>query len=324
MKTFEEILILIDEKINKIDWKCEPLGLFAPIDYVLGLGGKRLRPALTLMACNLFTDNILPALNPAIGIEIFHNFTLLHDDVMDNADIRRGKPTVHKKWDTNTAILSGDAMQIIAYQHITKTPAGHLKEVLDIFSATAIEVCQGQQLDIEFEKRLDVSNDEYLEMIRLKTAVLLGAALKIGATVGNANANDKNMLYNFGINLGLAFQLKDDWLDVWGDEQTFGKKIGGDILCNKKTYLLINALQLAKGEDLTELKFLLNEKNILPNEKIGRVTEIFNRLKIKELTEEKINYYYKKSIENLDCLTVENSKKDILQYLTKKLLQRDK
>ena len=324
MKTFEEILKIIDIQISEIDWQREPRGLYAPIKYVLSLGGKRLRPALTLMAYNLFSDNVLPAIYPAIGVEIFHNFTLLHDDIIDKAEVRRGKPTVHKKWNENTAILSGDVMQIIAYQYISQTPTEHLKEVLDLFSTTAAEICQGQQLDMDFERQQNVSTEEYLEMIKLKTAVLLGCALKIGAIIGKAQNYDCQAIYNFGINLGLAFQLKDDWLDVWGDEQTFGKKIGGDILCNKKTYMLINALQMAKGQDKQDLNSFLNNINILPEEKIRGVSAIFNRLKIKELTEEKINFYYKKSLENLDYVDVDSSKKENLLILAKELLLRNK
>jgi geranylgeranyl diphosphate synthase type II len=326
MKTFEEILKIIENQINKIDWQREPQGLYAPIKYVLNLGGKRLRPALALMSCNLFSDNVLPAINPAIGIEIFHNFTLLHDDIMDKAEVRRGKMTVHKKWNENTAILSGDVMQIIAYQYIikTKTETEFLKEILEVFSQTATEVCQGQQLDMDFEVQNQISENQYLEMIKLKTAVLLGCALKIGAIVGKAQNADCQAIYDFGINLGLAFQLKDDFLDVWGDEKTFGKKIGGDILCNKKTYLLINALQRAKEKDAEEINFLLTNNNILPNEKISRMTKVFNQLKIKELAEEKINFYYKKSLENLDNVAVDNKRKENLQILTKQLLQRTK
>ncbi|MCL1868763.1 MAG: polyprenyl synthetase family protein [Paludibacter sp.] len=325
MKTFEEILKIVENQINTINWQREPKELYAPIEYVLNLGGKRLRPALTLMACNLFSNNVLPAINPAIGIEIFHNFTLLHDDIMDKAQMRRGQPTVHKKWNENAAILSGDAMQIIAYQYIAQTETELLKEILDVFSQTAIEVCQGQQLDMDFETQSEISENQYLEMIKLKTAVLLGCALKIGAIVGKAQNADCQAIYNFGINLGLAFQLKDDFLDVWGDEKTFGKKIGGDILCNKKTYLLINALQRAKGgKEEEELNFLLKNNNILPEEKISRMTEIFNKLKIKELAEEKINFYYKKSLENINCVAVEDKRKENLQILTKQLLQRIK
>jgi len=323
MKTFEEILSIINTEINQINWQREPQGLYEPIEYVLQLGGKRIRPALTLMACNLFIDNILPAIMPAIGIEIFHNFTLLHDDIMDKATVRRGQSTVHIKWNENTAILSGDLMQIEAYKYISQAPEAVLKQVLEIFSTTAAEVCEGQQLDMDFEKLSQVSENQYLEMIKLKTAVLLGCALKIGAIIGNAQSADCQMIYDFGINLGLAFQLKDDFLDVWGDENTFGKKIGGDILCNKKTFLLINALQQAKGNDKEELNFLLTNKNIIPQDKIRRMTDIFNRLKIRDFTEEKINFYYKKSLINLDSVAVAKNKKEILQNLTKKLLQRN-
>lgn len=324
MKKFEDVLEIIENEISTISWKREPQRLYTPVDYVLRLGGKRLRPALALMACNLFSDNISFAVKPAIGIEIFHNFTLLHDDIMDKAQMRRGQPTVHKKWNENTAILSGDVMQIIAYQYITQTPIEYLKEVLDVFSAAATEVCQGQQLDMDFETQAHVSESQYIEMIKLKTAVLLGCALKIGAIVGGAQSADYQMIYDFGINLGLAFQLKDDLLDVWGDEKTFGKKIGGDILCNKKTYLLINALLYAKELDEQNLNFLLKSKDILPEEKICRMTKIFNNLKIKELTEEKINFYYEKSLKSLDHVAVINKKKENLQSLTKQLLQRNR
>ena len=229
MNSIEQITKIIDAEIAKINWTREPHGLYEPIAYVLSLGGKRVRPALVLAGCEMFSGDVNDAIAPALGIEIFHNFTLLHDDIMDKADIRRGKPTVHKKWNDNTAILSGDVMQIVAYQYIAKTKTEHLKEVIDLFSAMATEICEGQQLDMNFETRTDVSADEYLEMIRLKTAVLLGAALKIGAIIGNASETDQNLLYDFGVNLGLAFQLKDDLLDVYGNSATFGKKIGGDI-----------------------------------------------------------------------------------------------
>lgn len=240
MKTFNELRDQISIELEKLNWQNEPRGLYEPIAYELSIGGKRVRPVLTMMACNLFSDDLKAAVAPALGIEVFHNFTLLHDDIMDRADIRRGLPTVHKKWNDNTAILSGDVMLIVAYQLIAQTPMPHLKEVLDLFSKTAAEICEGQQYDVDYEARKKVEIDEYIEMIRLKTAVLLGCALKTGAIIGNASPADANLLYDVGINIGLAFQLKDDLLDVYGDEATFGKKIGGDILCNKKTYLLID------------------------------------------------------------------------------------
>jgi geranylgeranyl diphosphate synthase type II len=222
---------------------------------------------LVLLACNLFSDDIEQAINPAIGLEIFHNFTLLHDDIMDHADIRRGNPTVHVKWDENTAILSGDAMFIKAYEYFLDCKSPNFREILKVFNETALEVCEGQQYDMEFETRENVSEDEYLQMIRLKTSVLLAAALKIGALIGGAEQKDAEFLYEFGINLGLAFQLQDDLLDVYGDVNVFGKKIGGDIVANKKTFMLIKALEIAKGEELSTLKNLLADKNIEREEK---------------------------------------------------------
>jgi len=291
MKTFNEISEIISNEISKLNWTKEPHGLYEPIHYVLSLGGKRVRPALTLMACDLFSDDVKPAVSIALGIEVFHNFTLLHDDIMDHADIRRGKPTVHRKWDDNTAILSGDAMQIAAYQLVAETPEKYLKSVLDLFSKTAIEICEGQQYDVDFESREIVLADEYLEMIRLKTAVLLGCALKCGAIVGGADKKDAQLLYDFGINIGLAFQLKDDLLDVYGNEATFGKKIGGDILCNKKTYLLIHALELAKDDDKVELTRHLNDKHLLPEDKIAVVTSIYNKLGVRQICEDKMTFF---------------------------------
>ena len=255
MYTFNEVLSIVNTEIEQINWKRVPTGLYEPIEYILSLGGKRLRPAITLMSYDLYADDIMPAVKPALGLEVFHNFTLLHDDIMDRADMRRGKPTVHKKWNDNTAILSGDVMQIEAYKLIAGTPVEHLKVVLDLFSKTATEICEGQQLDMEFESRTNVTADEYIEMICLKTAVLLAAGAQIGAILGGGSDEDAANLYNFGNAIGLAFQLKDDLLDVYGNESNFGKKIGGDILCNKKTYLLIHALKKAEGNDAEELKF---------------------------------------------------------------------
>ena len=324
MKTFDEVTQLIASEIDQINWNKEPQGLYEPIGYVLSLGGKRIRPALTLLACNLFSDNVQQAVNSALGLEIFHNFTLLHDDIMDRADVRRGRPTVHKKWDDNTAILSGDVMQIASYQFITKTPEKYLKKSLDLFSKTAAEICEGQQYDVDFENRDSVKAEEYLEMIRLKTAVLLGAALQIGAWIGGAGEEDAQLLYDFGINIGLAFQLKDDLLDVYGDEATFGKKIGGDILCNKKTYLLIHALELAKGKDADELqKWLKSTDENLSQEKISAITSLYNRLGVKTICEDKMQLFYTKSIANLEKVTVFNNKKQELRKLAEKLMFRN-
>jgi geranylgeranyl diphosphate synthase type II len=324
MKTFKEIAQIISTEIDQIDWNKEPRGLYEPIGYVLSLGGKRIRPALTLMACDLFSDDVKVAVNTAIALEVFHNFTLLHDDIMDRADVRRGWPTVHKKWDDNTAILSGDVMQIASYQFIAKTPSQYLKPVLDLFSQTAAEICEGQQYDVDFENREVVKAEEYLEMIRLKTAVLLGCALKTGAWIGGAGEEDAQLLYDFGINIGLAFQLKDDLLDVYGDEKTFGKKIGGDILCNKKTYLLIHALELAKGNDVTELQnWLLNSDENLSDEKIKAVTSVFDRLGVKTICEDKMQFFYSKAIAKLDKVAVLENKKHELRKLAEKLMFRN-
>ena len=323
MKTFNEINDIISAELNGINWNKAPNGLYDPIAYVLSLGGKRIRPALTLMSCNLFSNDLTPAIPSAIGLEIFHNFTLLHDDIMDKADVRRGRPTVHKKWDENTAILSGDVMQIKAFQFMAQTPIDQLKRSLDLFSITAAEICEGQQYDVEFEGRDTVEAEEYLEMIRLKTAVLLACSLQIGAWIGGANEKDADLLYEIGINLGLAFQLKDDLLDVYGDEATFGKKIGGDILCNKKTYLLIHALELAQGQDAEDLKNWLMPTEIEDGEaKIHAVRSIFNRAGVKEICEEKMNFYFKKAMKQLDLVAVTQDKKHELRTLSEKLMYR--
>ena len=324
MLTFNEITDIITSEIELLNWTKEPRGLYEPIAYVLGMGGKRIRPALTLMATNLFQDDVESAVNTALGIEVFHNFTLLHDDIMDRADVRRGRPTVHKKWNDNTAILSGDVMQIAAYQLIAKTPAFCLKAVLDLFSATAAEICEGQQYDVDFENRERVKAEEYLEMIRLKTAVLLGCALKCGAWIGGAGEEDARNLYDFGINIGQAFQLKDDLLDVYGDEATFGKKIGGDILCNKKTYLLIHALELATGDTKKELNNWLNildEK--ASDKKISSVTKIYNQLGVRTICEDKMLEFYTKAVANLENVSVSDIKKQELRNLASKLMSRN-
>lgn len=324
MYTFNEVLSIVNTEIEQINWKRVPTGLYEPIEYILSLGGKRLRPAITLMSYDLYADDIMPAVKPALGLEVFHNFTLLHDDIMDRADMRRGKPTVHKKWNDNTAILSGDVMQIEAYKLIAGTPVEHLKVVLDLFSKTATEICEGQQLDMEFESRTDVTADEYIEMICLKTAVLLAAGAQIGAILGGGSDEDAANLYNFGNAIGLAFQLKDDLLDVYGNESNFGKKIGGDILCNKKTYLLIHALKKAEGNDAEELKFWLNnDDKSLETEKIAAVTAIYNRLNIREICEEKMEYYYREALESLGKVQVADDKKEELRKLAAKLMSRN-
>lgn len=323
MKEQKELTIYINNALQELGYPSTAPGLFDPIRYILALGGKRIRPVLALMATELFTDRYEQTLAPALGIEVFHNFTLLHDDLMDKADRRRGKPTVHKQWDDNTAILSGDAMQIMAYQLIARTPGKHLQEVLDLFSATALEICEGQQYDMEFESRTDVNHEEYLEMIRLKTAVLLGCALKTGAILGGASKADADNLYHFGINIGLAFQLKDDLLDVYGDPQVFGKNIGGDILNNKKTFLLISALTNGSAAQRSEIESWINRSEYEPAEKIAAFTELYNETGAKELCELKMKQYYRKGLEYFQKVSVTDNKKAALQRLADELMYRE-
>lgn len=318
--TFEDILGIVNSEISKTEYNIDPQSLFEPITYILSLGGKRVRPALTLMSYNLYRDDVLRVVPVALAIEVFHNFTLLHDDLMDRADMRRGKPTVHIKWGDNTAVLSGDAMLIEAYKEIAKVDSEYLKPVLNLFSVTATEICCGQQYDMEFEQRIDVTIPEYLEMIRLKTAVLLGCALKEGAIVAGAPDEDANNLYDFGINVGLGFQLKDDLLDVYGDSTNFGKRIGGDILCNKKTFLLINALEdsASKGK----LMEWINKTNYSEEAKIEAVTAIYDKLNLKQKSEELISRYYKEAISCLDKVNVDRNKKKELYSLAENLMSR--
>ncbi len=318
--TFEEVLGIVNKEIIKTEYNIDPQSLFEPITYILSLGGKRLRPALTLMSYNLYKEDVLRVMPIALAIEIFHNFTLLHDDLMDRADMRRGKPTVHIKWGDNTAVLSGDAMLIEAYKEIAKIDPLYLKPVLDLFSVTATEICCGQQYDMEFEQRMDVTIPEYLEMIRLKTAVLLGCALKEGAIVGGASDADADNLYDFGINVGLGFQLKDDLLDVYGDSTNFGKRIGGDILCNKKTFLLINALE--DNTSKSELMEWISKTEYNEEDKIKAVTAIYDKLKLKEKSEELIRKYYQEAISSLDKVNVDKGKKIELYSLAEHLMSR--
>lgn len=322
MLSFKEIQEKIEREIGQLEFDCPPKSLYEPITYILSLGGKRIRPALVLMAYNLYREDVEKAIRPAIGLEVFHNFTLLHDDLMDQADKRRNKPTVHKVWNANTAILSGDAMLIAAYQLIGETAPEHLKEVLDLFTRTALEICGGQQYDMEFESRMDVSEEEYLDMIRLKTAVLLACSLKTGAILGGASREDAENLYRFGINIGLAFQLQDDLLDVYGDTKTFGKNIGGDILCNKKTFLLINALRRAEGEQKVQLEHWIARKDFDAAEKIAAVTNIYNVLGLKELSEAKMQTYYAEGMKNLAALSVSEERLAVLKEVTSRLMFR--
>lgn len=322
MYTFNEILEKIEHEVRNLEFVYPPKSLYEPVEYILSLGGKRIRPALVLMAYNIYKDDVEQAIRPAIGLEVFHNFTLLHDDLMDQADKRRNKPTVHKVWNANTAILSGDAMLIAAYKLMAETPGTYLKEVLDLFTQTAAEICGGQQYDMEFETRDDVKEEEYIEMIRLKTAVLLACSLKVGAILADAPKEDAENLYQFGINIGLSFQLQDDLLDVYGDSETFGKNIGGDILCDKKTFLLINAFRLADEKQLAELNKWIGAKSCKPEEKIAAVTAIYNEIGLKKLSEDKMQEYYNLAMNNLSALKVESSKLDVLKDVVSRLMFR--
>jgi len=313
---------IIKQEFAKQNFLSEPKELYNPIDYALSLGGKRIRSVLALMACELFEGDINETLAPAMGLEIFHNFTLLHDDVMDKSPIRRGKPTIFKKWNTNTAILSGDAMLIQAYSHITKTHINFLPDVLNIFNKTAIEVCEGQQYDMNYETSENITIEDYFKMIRLKTAVLIAACLKIGAIIGGASKIDAENIYKFGENIGIAFQLKDDLLDAFGDTLKFGKNTGNDIVTNKKTFLFLKAFELAKGDVLDDLKhsFLINDDN---EKKINKVTEIYKKLNIQEITEKEIGYYYQKALTNLSAINVDDNRKKELKNFAENLKKRD-
>lgn len=318
MQTIDKHIELINSTISNIEYPEMPSGLYDPVKYQLDMGGKRVRPLLTLMACDMFGGDVHEAILPALGLEIFHNFTLLHDDVMDKADIRRGRPTVHQAWNENCAILSGDAMQIIATQKVCEAPARVHKECLDLYNKTALEICEGQQYDMEFETRDDVTADEYINMIRLKTAVLIGCSLKMGAIIAGATSSQADAIYKFGENIGLAFQLQDDYLDVYGDAKTFGKKIGGDILNNKKTYMLISALALAEGETKSRLLALLDaEAN---DYKIEQVTAIYSELGIDKIAREKIAEYSQKALDYINELPNNIELKNFANSLTERKL----
>lgn len=325
MFTLNELSERIQHGINTLEYPQEVPSLFDPVRYTLSAGGKRVRPLLVLMAANLFTDEIDPAIRPAIGLEMYHNFTLLHDDVMDNAAERRGRPTVHIKWDANSAILSGDAMQGLAYRLIADVPTDILKPVIDLFTDTNLEIGAGQQLDMEFETRSGVTTEEYLQMIKLKTSVLLGCALKMGAIIAHASDKDADLLYKFGLNVGLAFQLQDDWLDCYGDSKTFGKRIGGDILNNKKTYLLINALQLATPEQREIMTRELSPKTarLEETEKITYFTETFKSCGAEQLCREKIISYHTIAMQAIDQISVSPERLLPLKQLADQLLNRN-
>lgn len=322
MYSASQLLEKVNAYIKHMPYSHEPRKLYDPIEYELSLGGKRIRPVLMLMAYNMYKEDVDSILPQAVGLETYHNHTLLHDDVMDKADMRRGKPTVHNVWSENAAILSGDAMLILSYQLMADCPNEKLKEVLEVFTRTTMEICEGQQWDMEFETRSDVTVNEYVEMIRLKTSVLLAAALKIGAYLANSPEEDANQLYEFGQKMGLAFQLQDDYLDVYGDPKVFGKNIGGDILCNKKTYMLITALSQANEKQRVELNKWLTMYEYIPEEKIAAVTRIYNELEIGDQCQRMIDTYYAQGLEILNDLSLPNEKKETLKAFVCSLMNR--
>ena len=311
----------INEAIAKIDWKRQPYGLYEPIEYTLAAGGKRVRPQLAMIASHMFGGQDQDVLPAALALEIFHNFTLLHDDVMDHAEVRRGRPTVHIKWNENTAILSGDQMLIEAYKMLAQVPADKLPKVLHLFNKMATEICEGQQYDVDFESQEHVAIDDYLLMIRLKTSVLLATALQMGAYIAGADEQAQDALYQFGIHIGLAFQIQDDILDVWGDPATFGKAIGGDIACNKKTFVTLTALQLADEDSRHALHTWLSQTMQDNVEKIAAVTAIYNRLEVRAECEKRVVELTQQALAYLSILP-QNAAADQLRKLADKLNTR--
>lgn len=323
MLTITQHQQIIEDAIAKLSYPSVPTNLYEPITYIMSLGGKRIRPVLVLMAAELFGKNPIEAIDAAMAIEVFHNFTLVHDDIMDNAPLRRGKETVHEKWSTNTAILSGDVMMVEANKNLAKLDSKFLKDALNTFNTTAQGVCEGQQLDMEFESRNDVSIDEYINMIRLKTAVLLGGALKLGAIVSGASTESAEMIYQFGENIGIAFQLQDDILDVYADPKKFGKQVGGDIIANKKTYLLLKAFELADDKNKTELENWTSIKQFDSIEKVKAIKGIYDSLNIQQISKENMNKYMDKALHVFSKINVSDEAKFNLLELTKQLMARE-
>ena len=322
MYSSSELLKMVNDTIESLPYERRPAALYEPIRYVLSLGGKRLRPVLMLMAYNMYRQDVQHILMPAIAIETYHNFTLLHDDLMDRAEVRRGKPCVHKKWNDNAAILSGDNMLVLAFHRMLQCEDRYMPVVMRLFTETALEIDEGQQYDIDFENRSDVTEAEYIEMIRLKTSVLLACALKIGAILGGASPQDADALYEFGEKLGLAFQLQDDYLDVYGDFRTFGKQIGGDIMCNKKTYMLINAQLRANEQQIKELNRWLNAENPSRDEKVAAVTRLYDEIGVPRLVRDKINCYYQEAAQAISRLSLPREHTAILWDYAQSMLNR--
>ena len=322
MFTFQELLDKANDHIGRLQFTRQPEGLYDPIAYVLSLGGKRIRPVLMLLAYQLYKDDPEAILMQAVALETYHNYTLLHDDLMDNADLRRGHETVHKKWNANQAILSGDSMLVLAYERMAQCPKDKLANVLAVFTETALQIGEGQQYDIDFEHRTDVSEEEYIEMIRLKTSVLLACALKIGGILADAPADDLENLYKFGEQIGLAFQLQDDYLDVYGDSKVFGKAIGGDITSNKKTYMLINAFNRANDRQREELMRWVTAKDFDRQEKVAAVTKLYNEIGIDKLAQQKIAFYFEESTKYLSAVKVSDERKAELRAYAEKMMVR--
>lgn len=323
MYSFKQLQDIINAAVSERTYPDMP-GLYDPITYIMNLDGKRLRPCLVLMGCNLFSENIHEAISPALGVELFHNFTLMHDDIMDNAPLRRGAVTVHRKWDANTAILSGDVMLVEAYKLMSRVKPAHLKQILDIFSETAAQVCEGQQVDMHFERLDHVNIAGYMQMIELKTAVLLGTSLKIGAITGGAGKTEAGDLYDFGKNLGIAFQLQDDYLDVYGNPSKFGKRVGGDIISNKKTYMLIKAFELAAGRELETLDKWTQESTFDPDEKVKEVRDIYDSLGIPEKIKAETGLFVDAAFTHLERVAAAPARKKILREFSESLLAREK
>ena len=322
MYTSEDLLKKVNEALDNLVYDRQPASLYDPIKYVLSIGGKRVRPVLTMLAYNLYKDDPLSIMSQAIGLETYHNFTLLHDDLMDHADMRRGHETVHKKWDANRAILSGDTMLLQAFERVEDCDSAKLPAVFKVFIQTTLEIGEGQQLDVEFEQRNDVTEDEYIEMIRLKTSVLLACACKVGAIMADAPAEDIENMYKFGEKLGLAFQLQDDLLDVYGDPAVFGKNIGGDITSNKKTYMLINAFNRATPVQRDELTKWVEAKEFDRNEKVAAVTNLYNEIGIRKLCEQKIEQFYQESLVYLAKVSVSDERKAEIKAYAAEMMKR--
>ncbi|MCO6174919.1 polyprenyl synthetase family protein [Flavobacterium sp. NRK F10] len=323
MQTITDYQNSIAEHFNSLDVQKEPANLYSPIQYILNIGGKRIRPMLTVMVADIFNCAIEKALPAATAVEVFHNFSLIHDDIMDEAPLRRGHQTVHEKWDLNTGILSGDAMLILAYQFFENYEPKIFRQLAKLFSKTALEVCEGQQYDVDFEIREDVTVPEYLKMIEYKTAVLVGAAMKMGAIVAEANEEDANLVYDFGLNLGIAFQLQDDYLDAFGDPETFGKQVGGDIIENKKTYLYLMAMQNAEEDIQRQLQYLFSLKPNDSSEKVELVKNIFRNSRADEMTKLAIREYTDKAMKTLEAIQVAEDKKQVLRAFGENLMNRN-